>query len=166
MKKVNVGDTVRITKFEGELIDPPVIRTITEVDEDIELATLDSPVTVDFVETAILLELEDGDNGDEFEIIPKVSDGIFAGQITAGVWNPADIVADTVDHPGHYTQGKFETIEVIEEITKGYDDGFVAYSVGNALKYLSRAPHKHESPAEDLRKAAKYIEFALDHIED
>lgn len=69
--------------------------------------------------------------------------------------------SDAVHHPSHYTQGKFETIEIIEAITQGYDDGYVAYSVGNALKYLARAPFKHASPIEDLRKAATYLEFAI-----
>ena len=71
---------------------------------------------------------------------------------------------DAVNSPSHYTQAKFETIEVIEEWTKGYEDGFVSYCVGNALKYLARAPYKHEEPSEDLRKAAKYIEFALNSL--
>lgn len=69
--------------------------------------------------------------------------------------------SDAVHHPSHYTQGKFETIEIIEAITQGYDDGYVAYSVGNALKYLARAPFKHASPIEDLRKASTYLEFAI-----
>jgi len=72
--------------------------------------------------------------------------------------------SDAVEHPNHYTQGRFETIEVIEEITQGYSDGYVAYCVGNALKYLARAPHKHAEPAEDLRKAAKYLEFAIGRL--
>lgn len=70
---------------------------------------------------------------------------------------------DAVNQPSHYTQGKFETIEVIEEITKGYSDGFVAYNVGNAIKYLARAPHKHAEPLEDLRKAERYIRYAIEH---
>lgn len=68
---------------------------------------------------------------------------------------------DAVNHPSHYTQGRFETIEVIEEIAGGYDNGYVAYCVGNAIKYLSRAPHKHATPVEDLRKAATYLDFAI-----
>lgn len=67
---------------------------------------------------------------------------------------------DAVHHPNHYTQGRFETIEIIEEITQGYLDGYVAYCVGNALKYLARAPFKHGEPTEDLAKAAKYLAFA------
>lgn len=73
----------------------------------------------------------------------------------------AEAMQDAVNSPNHYTQGKFETIEVIEEITQGYSDGYVAYCVGNALKYLARAPFKHDEPTEDIGKAAKYIEFAL-----
>lgn len=72
---------------------------------------------------------------------------------------------DAVNSPNHYTQGRFETIEVIEEITQGYSDGYVAYCVGNALKYLSRAPFKHGEPTEDIGKAAKYLEFALGRLQ-
>lgn len=72
---------------------------------------------------------------------------------------------DAVNHPQHYTRGKFETIEVIEHMTQGYADPFVAYCVGNTTKYIDRAPYKHGSPAEDLRKAAWYLTRAADHIE-
>ena len=72
---------------------------------------------------------------------------------------------DAVNQPSHYTQGKFETIEVIEEITSGYNDGYVAYCVGNALKYEARAPFKHDTPLEDLRKAARYLAYAIDYLD-
>lgn len=73
---------------------------------------------------------------------------------------------DMVEQPSHYTQGRFETIEIIEEITKGYDDGYVAYCVGNALKYISRAPYKHaDGGLEDIRKAGVYLRFAAEHLE-
>ena len=68
-------------------------------------------------------------------------------------------------NPGHYKRGKFETIEVIEEITQGYDDGFVAHCAGTAIKYIARAPYKHATPTEDLRKAVKYLEFAIERLE-
>lgn len=74
------------------------------------------------------------------------------------------VSSDTVHSPSHYQNAKFETIEVIEEITKGYNDGYVAYCVGNALKYLSRAPFKHREPTEDIAKAGKYIEFAVAYL--
>lgn len=71
---------------------------------------------------------------------------------------------DAVNHPDHYTQGRFETIEIIEEVTQGYSDGYVAYCVGNALKYLARAPFKHESPSEDIAKARAYLDFAAKRL--
>lgn len=74
-------------------------------------------------------------------------------------------MGDAVDSPQHYKRGKFETIEVIEEITQGYDDGFVAHCAGTAIKYIARAPYKHVTPTEDLRKAAKYLEFAIKRLE-
>ena len=73
--------------------------------------------------------------------------------------------SDAVNHPSHYAKGRFETIEMIEEITKGYDNGFVAHCVGTAVKYESRAPFKHGSPLTDLRKARKYLDFAIEHLE-
>lgn len=73
---------------------------------------------------------------------------------------------DYVNSPSHYTQGKFEVIEVIEQVTSGYKDGFVSYNVGNVLKYISRAPYKHDDGGiTDLKKAAKYLEFAINHLE-
>ena len=72
--------------------------------------------------------------------------------------------SDMVEHPSHYTSGKFEVIEIINEVTKGYDDSFVGYCIGNTQKYIARAPHKGKL-VEDLRKAAKYLEFAIEHLE-
>lgn len=74
-------------------------------------------------------------------------------------------VEENVNHPSHYKQGKFETIEIIEQITKGYDNSFVGYCVGNTVKYVARAPYKHETPLEDLKKAMKYLEFAIEELE-
>lgn len=73
--------------------------------------------------------------------------------------------ADDAVNPAHYKRGKYETIDVIEHITAGYDDPFVAYCVGNAVKYADRAPYKHDSPAECLRKAAWYLTRAAEHVE-
>jgi hypothetical protein len=60
-----------------------------------------------------------------------------------------------INHPPHYTGGKFETIEIIEDIIKSYNavDGFL---VGQTIRYLSRAPLKGERLA-DLKKAQWYI---------
>lgn len=72
---------------------------------------------------------------------------------------------DKVEHPSHYTNGKFETIEIIEDITSGYTDGFIAHCVGTAVKYVSRSPFKHDNPKMDIEKAITYLKFAVEHIE-
>lgn len=76
-----------------------------------------------------------------------------------------DADSDAVNSPAHYKRGKFETIEVIEEITAGYSDGFVAHCAGTAIKYIARAPYKHDTPLEDLRKAERYLAFAIKRLE-
>lgn len=63
---------------------------------------------------------------------------------------------DNVNHPEHYTQSGFECIDAIQALTSGYSDGFGAYSVGQVLKYIWRAPFKG-SFMEDLRKAQWYL---------
>lgn len=71
-------------------------------------------------------------------------------------------VYDVIDKPSHYNQGGVETIEIIKQITNGYKNGFDAYCVGNSIKYLSRAPFKHDSVEEDINKARKYLEFLIE----
>lgn len=71
---------------------------------------------------------------------------------------------DVVNSPPHYTQGGVEVIDIIAQTVSGYDDPFVSYNIGNVVKYISRAPYKHAEPTEDLRKAKRYIEFAIDHL--
>lgn len=62
-------------------------------------------------------------------------------------------VHDPVNHPKHYTTGKIETIDYID--AKGFN-----YCLGNAIKYVSRAPHKGKY-VEDLKKAIWYINHAI-----
>lgn len=64
---------------------------------------------------------------------------------------------DVINHPSHYTDGKFETIEAIESWQLGYH-------LGNAVKYISRAGKKSkDTELEDLRKARWYIQRYLDY---
>ena len=57
---------------------------------------------------------------------------------------------DNIDHPAHYTQGKIEVIDVIEDAKLGF-------CVGNAIKYILRADHKGNR-LEDLKKARWYLD--------
>ena len=69
---------------------------------------------------------------------------------------------DPVNHPSHYTDGRIEVIDFIE------DKGF-GFCLGNAVKYISRAgkkdpgcPHKE---IEDLQKAIWYINRRIKELE-
>jgi hypothetical protein len=66
---------------------------------------------------------------------------------------------DEVNHPSHYTwlPNGLEVIEITEHFN---------FTVGNALKYLMRAGHKHDSPLTDLRKAAWYINREIERLEN
>src|SRR5690554_3123506 len=157
-----VGDLIRITKVRDG-VDAYKLGGIYEV------------ISLDATHyDQIVIEGEGGAVGfifaDEYEVFRKAGeeDTCVCGKQGVHTCRGADYYAakaqDAVNSPNHYTQGRFETIEIIEEIAKGYDDGFTAYCVGNALKYLARAPFKHEKPTEDLRKAAKYLRFAIDGL--
>lgn len=64
---------------------------------------------------------------------------------------------DVVNHPKHYTFGKFEVIDVVE-------DWQLDFHLGNAVKYIARHRHKGR-PLEDLRKARWYLERAIQNLE-
>lgn len=163
MAKAQVGDLIRITNpCKGDPYKIGEIYEVTSVEEVLD--EQDSDVYVKYGDGGELLVCYD-----EYEIHRKAGeeDDALAHYQSEVVGSEADriVEADAVNSPNHYTQGRFETIEIIEEITQGYSDGYVAYCVGNALKYLARAPFKHGEPAEDIGKAAKYIEFALARLQ-
>lgn len=59
---------------------------------------------------------------------------------------------DPVNHPAHYTMGRIEVIEAIE-------DWSLPYHLGNAVKYIARAGRKDKSKEiEDLKKARWYLD--------
>jgi hypothetical protein len=59
-------------------------------------------------------------------------------------------IPDMVNRPPHYTQGKIEVLDFIEDQKFGYLDGQV-------IKYVSRFRHKG-SAVEDLKKARFYLD--------
>jgi hypothetical protein len=58
---------------------------------------------------------------------------------------------DPVEHPAHYTFGKIEVLDAIE-------DWGLDYHRGNILKYIVRAGKKGDKLIEDLRKARFYLD--------
>ena len=66
---------------------------------------------------------------------------------------------DNVNHPSHYTDGKIEVIDFIE-------DKKLNYHRGNAIKYISRAGKKDKAKElEDLKKARWYIDREIENLE-
>lgn len=66
-------------------------------------------------------------------------------------------MADIINHPPHYTLGKIEVIDFIE-------DKELNFNLGNVVKYVARAGHKKSSgksldakALEDLKKAQWYL---------
>ena len=84
---------------------------------------------------------------------PKIDLPVTLGEINA----LAGVTAEAVDHPEHYNQGAFETIDVIE-------DWGLNFNVGNALNYIRRYGHKG-NPKGDLRKAIWYLERELKSLD-
>lgn len=65
---------------------------------------------------------------------------------------------DKINHPNHYTVGKIEVIDFI-------DDKGLNFNLGNVVKYVARAGHKKSSgksleakALEDLKKARWYLD--------
>lgn len=69
---------------------------------------------------------------------------------------------DKVSHPTHYTYGDIEIIDFIEQVTKDYKPE-LAFAIGNAIKYISRANRKNGK--EDLDKARWYLNRAFEKWE-
>lgn len=70
---------------------------------------------------------------------------------------------DKINHPSHYTYGEIEVIEFIEQVTKDYKPE-LAFAIGNAIKYISRANRKNGK--EDLDKARWYLNRAFEKWEN
>lgn len=61
---------------------------------------------------------------------------------------------DNINHPSHYTFGKYEVIDVIE-------DWQLNYHLGNAVAYIARSGKKGDA-IEDLQKAKWYIQREIE----
>jgi hypothetical protein len=63
---------------------------------------------------------------------------------------------DFVNHPPHYTTGKIEVIDFIED--KGLE-----YHEANVVKYVARAKHKGNR-IQDLEKALWYLSRKIENL--
>ena len=68
---------------------------------------------------------------------------------------------DSVNHPFHYTAGRFEVIDIIEDQTG--EVGLRGFCLGNALKYICRSGKKDpDKTIEHLEKAVWYLQHYID----
>lgn len=110
---------------------------------------------------------EIADNGKSAEI--RVDDGVYRDindnyDFTIIEWNAVpEYAEDIVNKPSHYTYGKIEIIDIVEQVTAAYPTN-IAFSIGNALKYICRAPFKNG--VEDLKKAVWYLDRAIKKWEE
>lgn len=68
-----------------------------------------------------------------------------------------------VSHPDHYKAGKFEIIDVREEVCKDLS-GVEAICTDNALRYICR--WKKKNGVQDVKKAIWYLQHLVDHLEN
>jgi hypothetical protein len=62
---------------------------------------------------------------------------------------------DEVNHPEHYTSGKYETIDIIKDSV----DDYKSYVHGNIIKYILR--YKKKGGVQDLKKAQVYLSWLI-----
>jgi hypothetical protein len=72
---------------------------------------------------------------------------------------------DLVNHPKHYTAGRHEAIEVIEDAVAAAPDVVAAGCHWQVLKYLLRLWHK-DDPLQDARKARWYLDRLISRLEE
>lgn len=63
---------------------------------------------------------------------------------------------DVINHPSHYTRGKIEVIDFIE-------DQQLPYHLGNVIKYIARAGYKGDK-LEDLKKARWHLDRYINEV--
>lgn len=69
-----------------------------------------------------------------------------------------------MNSPAHYTQGRFEAIDVIEDVIRDAPDPITGMLLGNTLKYLLRVWHK-DNPIQDVSKSQWYLSRLIRHLE-
>lgn len=71
-----------------------------------------------------------------------------------------EALSDSVNSPSHYTDGKIEVIDYIEDKKLGF-------CLGNAIKYISRAGKKDkDKEVEDCKKAIWYLKRHIKNLEE
>lgn len=98
----------------------------------------------------------------EIDEIIKEADKLPA-PVDNGFEEPDKTSEDFVNHPNHYATGKFECIDVMQEVFGV--EAVMHFCLCNAFKYLYRCFNKFDS-VEDIQKAKWYIDKYLEIREE
>ena len=73
------------------------------------------------------------------------------------------VITDRVNHPSHYTRGRVEVIDVIEDAVEYAPTNTTAVLQAQIIKYILRMWNK-DNPYEDARKAKWYLERLINKL--
>lgn len=120
-----------------------------EVEEEAKMTTVDSKKTEDRqkIDSKETVDRQKEDSNKETVYVPTA-------EHMAKMYG--NIEHDAVNHPSHYTRGKIEVIDFIE-------DQQLPYHLGNVIKYIARAGYKGDK-LEDLKKARWYLDRYINEV--
>ena len=87
-----------------------------------------------------------------------VADGLNGAFDTEDIFGNMNNTYDTVNNPRHYSTGKFECIEVMEEALG--TEAVKGFCLCNAFKYIYRCRNKNG--IEDIKKADWYLKKLIE----
>lgn len=120
-----------------------------EVEEEAKMTTVDSNKTEDR-QKIDSKETEDRQKEDSKKLTVYVPTSKDIAKLYGNIEH------DAVNHPSHYTRGKIEVIDFIE-------DQQLPYHLGNVIKYIARAGYKGDK-LEDLKKARWYLDRYINEV--
>ena len=74
-------------------------------------------------------------------------------------------MSELVNHPPHYTAGRFEAIDVIEDVVSRAPTPVLGGCQWQVMKYLLRLWGKGNA-LQDAQKARWYLDRLISHLED
>lgn len=183
-EKAQVGDLIRITKdsFDDETHIGEIFE-VTEIDGSFVNvnSTWNDGSEMNYLEGEYVIHRKAGEEeekpkhycdicSDELGKICCTSShgGEFCSAKCADAYESAqerleqlETQSNAVDHPSHYTQGRYEVIDIIEDAVEGADP-FEAVCQANVLKYMLR--YRHKNGVQDVEKAIWYANKLAEHI--
>lgn len=96
---------------------------------------------------------------------PKKNDTISFGELSVPQRYTPRPEDDRVNSPSHYTSGKQEVIDIIEDAVKDAPSTIYGMLQAQVLKYMLRVWLK-DNPLEDMKKASWYLERLMKHYSD